>query len=123
MINGGNATVMVSDMDRAVGFYTETLGLELVRRFGNHWAEVKAGDSLVIGLHPQSEHSPKPGTAGSISIGLGIDEAIDPLVEKLKAQGVVFHGPVTRDEQGGISLAFFGDPDGNSLYLCQYASR
>ncbi len=29
MITGGNATVMVSDMDRAVDFYTRVLGLEL----------------------------------------------------------------------------------------------
>jgi catechol 2,3-dioxygenase-like lactoylglutathione lyase family enzyme len=29
MIAGGNATVMVADMDRAVAFYTRVLGLEL----------------------------------------------------------------------------------------------
>src|SRR5262249_26868336 len=42
MIHGGNATVYVSDMDRSVRFYTETLGLKLKHRFGNHWAEVIA---------------------------------------------------------------------------------
>ena len=43
MISGGNATVYVSDMDTAVRFYTETLGLTLTNRFGNHWATLEAG--------------------------------------------------------------------------------
>ena len=49
MISGGNATVFVSDMDRAVRFYTEVLGLKLTNRFGNHWATVEAGKGLTIG--------------------------------------------------------------------------
>ena len=54
MINGGNATVYVSNMDNAIQFYTEVLGLKLTNRFGNHWATVQAGTTLVIGLHPWS---------------------------------------------------------------------
>ena len=47
MIHGGHATVYVSNMDSAIRFYTEILGLKLTNRFGNHWATVKAGDTLV----------------------------------------------------------------------------
>ncbi|MCU1262991.1 MAG: hypothetical protein JWO80_5876 [Bryobacterales bacterium] len=36
MISGGNATVFVSNMDRAVEFYTGVLGLKLTNRFGDH---------------------------------------------------------------------------------------
>ena len=54
MITGGNATVFVSDMDNAVRFYTEVLGLRLTNRFGDHWATVDAGKGLTIGLHPAS---------------------------------------------------------------------
>jgi catechol 2,3-dioxygenase-like lactoylglutathione lyase family enzyme len=43
MITGGNATVFVSNMDRAVQFYTEVLGLKLTNRFGDNWATVEAG--------------------------------------------------------------------------------
>ena len=53
MITGGNATVYVSDMDRAVDFYVNLLGLKLGQRFGNHWAQIEVGQSLVIGLHPK----------------------------------------------------------------------
>ena len=119
MITGGNATVYVSDMDRAVDFYVNVLGLKLGQRFGNHWAQIEIGQSLVIGLHPRSEKGPQPGTSGAISIGLMIDEPIDQVVQLLSAKGVSFRGPVVRDKEAGIALAFFGDQDGNDLYLCQ----
>ena len=34
MISGGNATVYVANMDAAVQFYSQTLGLTLTNRFG-----------------------------------------------------------------------------------------
>jgi catechol 2,3-dioxygenase-like lactoylglutathione lyase family enzyme len=43
MITGGNVTVYVSDMDRAVDFYIKQLGLKVGQRFGNHWAEIRVG--------------------------------------------------------------------------------
>jgi predicted enzyme related to lactoylglutathione lyase len=43
MISGGNATVFVSSMDRAVDFYTGVLGCKLTNRFGDNWATVEAG--------------------------------------------------------------------------------
>jgi catechol 2,3-dioxygenase-like lactoylglutathione lyase family enzyme len=119
MITGGNATVYVSDMNRAVAFYVDTLGLKLLQRFGDHWSSVAAGSSLVIGLHPKSAHGPAPGTSGSISIGLTIDEPIAEVVQRLTGKGVQFRGPIVNDPKAGIALAFFGDPDGNDLYLCQ----
>jgi catechol 2,3-dioxygenase-like lactoylglutathione lyase family enzyme len=119
MITGGNATVYVSDMDRAVDFYSRVLGLKLGRRFGNHWAEIEVGHSLVIGLHPQSEKGPPPGTKGAISIGLMLDEPIEQVVQRLEAQGVRFRGPVVQDQKAGLAFAAFGDPDGNDLYFAQ----
>ena len=121
MIHGGVATLYVSDMDRAVSFYTETLGLSLVQRWGDHWASIDAGDGLALGLHPMSEHAPKPGTSGSISVGLNVTQPIDEVVATLESRGVRFRGPVQQDAEGGIRLAFFGDPDGNDLYLCEVA--
>jgi len=119
MITGGNATVYVSDMDRAVDFYVNLLGLKLGQRFGNHWAQIEVGQSLVIGLHPKSEKGPQPGARGAISIGLLIDEPIDEVVRRLSRNGVRFRGPVVQDEEAGIALGLFGDQDGNDLYLCE----
>ncbi len=119
MIHGGVATIFVSQMDRAVSFYTETLGLDLVHRSGDHWASVDAGAGLMLGLHPMSEHGPKPGVRGSISVGLNVTDPIDEVVATLKGRGVKFRGAIQEDAEGGIRLAFFGDPDGNDLYLCE----
>jgi catechol 2,3-dioxygenase-like lactoylglutathione lyase family enzyme len=115
MISGGNATVFVSDMDAAVHFYTEMLGLKLTNRFGNHWATVDAGRGLTIGLHPSSPKHPAPGTKGGIVVGLEINEPIREVVKRLQAKGVRFSGPIVTDPPG--SFADFEDPDGNSFYL------
>jgi catechol 2,3-dioxygenase-like lactoylglutathione lyase family enzyme len=119
MITGGNVTVYVSDMDRAVSFYVNQLGLKLGQRFGNHWAEIQVGKTLVIGLHPKTDKGPAPGTRGAMSIGLTIDEPIDQAVQRLSANGVQFRGPVVRDQQASLAFAFLSDQDGNDLYLCE----
>ncbi len=115
MISGGNATVFVSNMDAAVRFYTEVLGLKLTNRFGDHWATVDAGRSLTIGLHPASPKHPAPGTKGGIMIGLEINEPIRDVIKNLQTKGVRFSGTVAT-EAGG-SFIDFEDPDGNPFYL------
>ena len=37
----------VCSMDRAVEFYSGVLGLELIRREGNDWTELRAGDTVI----------------------------------------------------------------------------
>ena len=115
MITGGNATVMVSNMDAAVRFYTETLGLKLTNRFGNHWATVEAGKGLTIGLHPASPKYPAPGTKGAMMLGLEIDEPIETVIDRLRQKGVQITGPIVRDGQG--NFVHLDDPDGNDIYL------
>ena len=91
MISGGNATVYVSNMDAAVQFYTETLGLTLTNRFGNHWATLEAGPcywthgeaGLTIGLHPASPKRPAPGTAGGVGFGLETYMPIEQVAARL----------------------------------------
>jgi catechol 2,3-dioxygenase-like lactoylglutathione lyase family enzyme len=116
MIQGGNATISVSDMQRSVDFYTGVLGLRLVYRADDHWAQLAAGD-LAIGLHPASDRGPAPGTPGAITVGLSVDVPIGKAIAALAASGVQVHGPVPGG--GGVVLAFFADPDGNPLYLAE----
>jgi len=117
MIAGGLATIYVSDLDRAVRFYTETLGLKLRYRAGQGWAVIDAGNGLVLGLHGAHPGGPQPGRSGSISVGLSVTEPLDRVVAALSERGVAFRGPVRDDTQ--VRLAFFGDPDGNELYLTE----
>ena len=115
MITGGNATVFVSNMDRAVQFYTQVLGLRLTNRFGDHWATVDAGKGLTIGLHPASPKYPAPGTKGGMMLGMEVDGAIDQVVATLVKKGVQFKDSVVRSEAG--NFVHLEDPDGNEIYL------
>jgi catechol 2,3-dioxygenase-like lactoylglutathione lyase family enzyme len=116
MIYGGNATVYVANMDNAITFYTEVLGLKLTNRFGNNWATVQAGKTLVIGLHPWSATFPRPGTKGSVQIGLVLsqDEPIKDLAARLRKHGVQVSEIIESEEANYIS---FEDPDGNPIYV------
>jgi catechol 2,3-dioxygenase-like lactoylglutathione lyase family enzyme len=117
MFASGNVTVYVTNMDRAVRFYAETLGLRLAYRFGDHWASVELGKGLTIGLHPAQEVATSGGAKSGMSIGLELEGAIEDAVKSLEATGVKFHGIVQEGKAG--KFAHFADPDGNPLYLAQ----
>lgn len=116
MYSSGNVTIYVSNMDNAVRFYSETLGLKLAYRFGDHWAAVEAGKGLTIGLHPASSEMPA-GRKGSMAIGLELSGSIKDAVSKLEAKGVKFNSPLNEGKSG--SFVGFEDPDGNQLYLAE----
>jgi catechol 2,3-dioxygenase-like lactoylglutathione lyase family enzyme len=106
-------TLMVPDMDEAVRFYTESLGLRLKARYGNEFAVVEA-PGLTIGLHPlPTAQSPQ---AHSMSIGLGV-ESLEASMQELSARGVRFIGPIREDPP--IRIAYFAGPGGVPLYLCE----
>jgi len=116
MFASGNVTLYISNMDRAVRFYTEVLGLKLAYRFGDHWASVEVGKGLTIGLHPASAEMPA-GRKGSMAIGLELAGSIEDAMKTLGAKGVEFHSVVNEGKAG--KFVGFEDPDGNVLYLAQ----
>jgi catechol 2,3-dioxygenase-like lactoylglutathione lyase family enzyme len=118
ILSGGHAIVYVSNMDAAVRFYSEGLGLKLTNRYGDQFASVEAG-SLVIVLHPQTPRTPKPGTKGSIVLGLVVDGAIDRIVARLGERGVRAVGEIVRT--GLRAHAVIEDPDGNVIFLWEQA--
>jgi predicted enzyme related to lactoylglutathione lyase len=109
----------VSDLDRSVAFYTETLGLELdVRVEALRWAKVKTAiPGLMIGL---SETDVVSGS-GTASVNLAVGDA-DRARVQLEAAGVQFHGE-TIDIPGVVRLADFDDPDGNRLRIAGPSSQ
>jgi len=118
MIQGGTATIYVSDMDRAVQFYTGALGLKLVSRYGNEWASIDAGGGLVLGLHPgKSRHDAAEKRAvEAIEIGFTVQQPLDQVCAELKRRGVELQD-IPEDPRAAIRLVRFHDPDGNGLYL------
>lgn len=109
-------TIFVADMDRAVRFYTEILGMKLVQRFGAHWAALKAEDGTNVGLHPASLESPA-GRKGSITLGFETHQPIATLVADLSAKGVRFSGPILDDQQ--VKAVHFEDSEGNEMYFAE----
>src|SRR4051812_18051849 len=94
LIRGGTATVYVSDMDRAILFYTQTLGLTLVNRIANEWAEIDAGTGFIIGVHPARPPVTRPAISGSINIEFRAIGTLEATVLTLQKRGVLFDGPI-----------------------------
>ena len=93
----------VADMDRAVSFYRDTLGLP-VRFESPEWSEIATGETT-LALHPASGANP-PGT-----LQLGFTVANLPTASRdLVSRGVRFTRPPARAEFGGM-LAEFLDSD------------
>jgi CreA protein len=105
----------VSDMDRAVRFYEEAVGLSLVRRDDSNWAEFDAGPAR-LALHAAIEGRPMaPGGATAVFRV----EDLDAARTALEARGVEFEEHVG-EVQGFARFASFRDPDGNAVQIIEY---
>ncbi|HKN50492.1 MAG TPA: VOC family protein, partial [Actinomycetota bacterium] len=104
LFTGGNATIYVTDLDRSVRFYTETLGLGLAFRAGDSWAQIDGGRGLSLGLHVAPPGAPQPGTIGSITVGFQVARPIDDVARELELRGVAVRRPPS---EGAAKLAFF----------------
>lgn len=110
-----NAHYWTRDMDGAVGFYRDVLGLDLRTRAGEDWAEFQAGGTTVA-LHGTREaHAPPQAGA---TIVFEVDD-LDATIRALRDRGVVFEGTVAEAPTG--RFASFRDPDGNLLQIFQPA--
>ncbi|MEO8434522.1 MAG: VOC family protein [Pyrinomonadaceae bacterium] len=116
------AMVVVSDMNRSVQFYRDTLGIPL--KFESpDWTEFLTG-TTTLALHgggvprQQSEPFGEGKVAGGCSIGFNV-ENLDKTYEELKAKGVKFVMPPSEPEGQGIRLAVGLDPDGLHISFAQ----
>ena len=108
--------IRVSDMDRALKFYNETLGLQIAldARMFNH-AEVGPAEPLAkIGLYATGKKSKRKKRTGIV---FDTDD-IYTLYSNLKKKGVKFTMKPTKMEWGGI-VADFLDFDNNVLEVVQ----
>ena len=103
--------VPVDEMERAVAFYRDALGLS-VRSTGPDWSEIDA-DGLMIGLNARegvSQHA-----EGGAVVSFTPDGDIEAEVERLRSQGVRFTGDISDHDWGRIVP--FKDSEGNDLQL------
>ena len=104
-----------TDMERAVRFYRDVLGLELVRREGETWAQFDAGP-IRFALHGAVQGRPvAPGGATAVFEVEDLDKARHFLQER----GVRFDEHVG-EVAGYARFATFSDPDGNTVQIIEY---
>jgi catechol 2,3-dioxygenase-like lactoylglutathione lyase family enzyme len=117
------AIVPVSDVEAAIRFYGDTLGLELLERRDdlpeNREAEFRAGEGTLLAYE-----SSGAGQSRHTVAGFRVDD-LDAVVRALRERGVVFEeydlpGLKSVDgiaEVGGVRAAWCKDPDGNILAI------
>ena len=112
--------VPTRDLEAAVAFYGEVLGLTRSVYVPDRWfAEFETGNLTLSIINPEKmgmEHH-----ASRNPIALHVDD-IESARARLEQAGVTFMGDTF--DTGVCHMAFFADPDGNSLMLHhRYAPR
>lgn len=114
--------VFVTDWERAVRFYTETLGIPAVFRSDEMgWMQLATGQGqLALERVRAGAEAPYPGSEEPlvgrfVGVSLRVDD-IHHAYKTLIERGVSFLSPPELQPWGGV-LAHFRDPDGNVLTL------
>jgi catechol 2,3-dioxygenase-like lactoylglutathione lyase family enzyme len=112
--------VATTNAERARGFYEGVLGLHVVS--DDDFAMVLDANGTMLRVQKVESFTPHPFTA----LGWQVDD-IAMAIRALAAKGVVFerYGFLQQDELGvwshdGAKIAWFKDPDGNTLSLAQF---
>ena len=119
--------LIVADLDRALAFYTGTLGLELQHR-AEQYAQMKAGttrlslftraamaETLGMAIDAPSPRAP------AFEIGFKVDDCDAAFAELVNAGAAAVVVPTTRAWRQ--RTAYVRDPDGNLIELAQDLGR
>ena len=104
------AIKFVSEMDAAIAFYRDTLGMTLLFH-SPFWSEFDTGETK-LALHPASDENP----AGTVQLGLCTPD-IDGFYATGQVGGLVFTSRPT--DVHGTRIARFCDPDGAEITVSQ----
>jgi catechol 2,3-dioxygenase len=116
----GHIHLKVSDLDRALAFYTGILGFELMARMGDEAAFISAGGyHHHIGLNTWESRGgspPPPGTTGLYHTAIRYPDrkTLADALRRVLAAGI----PLTGASDHGVSEAIYlQDPDQNGIEL------
>ena len=117
----GTIVIPVSDQDRAIEFYVDTLGFEKRADVpfgdGYRWVEVAPADAATtIAIVP-----PPPGKpTGNVETGIALNtDDVDADHADLQAAGVDVDPEVSRMGDPVPPMFWFRDPDGNTLMVVE----
>jgi catechol 2,3-dioxygenase-like lactoylglutathione lyase family enzyme len=105
-------SVPVTDVERSVAWYRDTLGLEQVGK--QAFPEFQLGENVSMYLLDMESIGRKFTAPHSAHIALRVPDVVAARAE-LEARGIEFYGDVL--DTGVCHMAFFSDPDGNALML------
>lgn len=113
--------IVVKDIDAAVKFYTDVMGLTLqkfTKEYG--WAELAGPEGSILGLSQESPHfNMKAGTNAVFTI------TVDDIVkarDEMKKKGVRIEGDIL-EVPGEVKLQTVIDNDGNMLQLVELTRK
>jgi predicted enzyme related to lactoylglutathione lyase len=114
-------SVPTQDLERAVAFYGETLGLPCsVHRPDFNFAEFETG-TVTLNVHDPDKMGIGAFSANKNHLALHVEDVAAARAE-LESRGVTFMGDIF--DTGVCHMAFLADPDGNHLMLHhRYAPR
>jgi len=124
-----HAGILVRDVDRALAFYRDVLGLEEVPRPSiltnpGAWVQVGGHQLHLIGeAEPGRASAMSPAYAGEeIAIGYGnhvalVVASLDAMLERVRGHGIEPSVPLARGD--GIRRAFITDPDDHIVELME----
>jgi predicted enzyme related to lactoylglutathione lyase len=106
----------VSDLERAIPFYRDTLGLPFDYAYEGWWAEFAVRPVSLALCGPPVGQAPRPGAPGGATVGLAVPD-VAAAVEELRRAGV----PILLEphESPVCWTAAIADPDGNRINLHQ----
>jgi catechol 2,3-dioxygenase-like lactoylglutathione lyase family enzyme len=112
-------SVPVRDLDKSTAWYRDTLGLPQISEGG--WPEFQLGENVSLYLIDPTNVGREFSAPHSSYIALRVPDVAGAR-EELEGRGIEFDGDIF--DSGVCHMAFFGDPDGNSLMLHRrYAPR
>ncbi len=116
----GHVHLRVADLDRAVAFYENVMGLELMQKYGDQAAFMSAGGyHHHVGLNTWGSKDgtpPPPGHTGLFHLALLYPDraALAAALKRVVEAGVQIEGA---SDHGVSEAIYFSDPDGNGIEI------
>ncbi len=136
--------IVVSDLDKSLGFYQDLLGLRIVKRMDESGeyidnmcalkgvkvttVKMAADDGDLIELlyfhsHPMlAARKEGMNRIGVSHVAFTVDD-LGAEYERLQAKGVAFNAPPQNSPDGYAKVTFCKDPDGNLIELVEVLKR